>query len=857
MAKKTKGKDKNKNIDSYFYSLKKDKKGNFKFDYKSFFKSTYKYSKWTFFLFLLVVSLWGCFQSFVVSTNPQLGSGLELYQNKDDVYSNTYTYDPVLIIKTEELADYVSEEENTNLTDSENESYPYVPNLLFYTDVALGEINADPKSITDDKYVFNTTGYPVFSLATYSAYINSVYLSYVVDDPNTDENEQYTWYNKYRDPAYQCQENDCEENDFITGYQNALNAFLLPNGVTGAKWYLVPTPNQSSIAPTNISYQASQQVRPDNWADAKANGTERNDNAGWSLSVTTYNDDLTNAQSQTRFKSDSAPANATIEEYFITSNNEIDENGNWLFAEAGAYYQNTDTFITSQSSNNLTPYAIASAFPAYGTAQESEITIDQKQADLATKIASHGLVAKNSEDLNAKLGSIEYVDVEVDGETQSERIYTPGTLNNNQEQSLVFASPIPTEPYIPDSDTTDETDDAIEEQNSLYYIPFGGLYVQTFEGDVYLGSTFDEAAENYGAFKINQQIDNRHIIISWSDAWEYGPFYGLFVWPIAQFSLWVETWISWSAFGAWSAILGTIFIVLTLRLLSTLLTVNKFTSQAKTQEIQLKTAEVNAKYAIYDKKNKEMQRKKQAETMAIYKKEGVSPYGSIGTLLLTMPIFLSMWRVISALPAYKIGSLAGIGFGQSAFSALFGGAAAALLLIIPIVFVQYVSLKAPTWLAKKRKNVKHLDEKTKKAMKKSNRISNIMGIVFILIGLTIPSLLGIYWVVSGVYTIFISLLQHFILLRQAENHRLERLGTTRKEEIAKGNILSTKDKVLNVVLVFKKEKATVNSVNKEITKDKTIPVIDISNENQDNTQTKPLKEKNNPAIGISSDKKND
>ena len=116
--------------------------------------------------------------------------------------------------------------------------------------------------------------------------------------------------------------------------------------------------------------------------------------------------------------------------------------------------------------------------------------------------------------------------------------------------------------------------------------------------------------------------------------------------------------------------------------------------------------EVNAKYAIYDKSNKEMMSKKQQETMAIYKREGVSPFGSIGTMLLTMPIFLAMWRVISALPFYKIGTIAGVSFGSSSLSALFGGAPAALLIMIPVCFIQYVSFKAPTWLAKKRKGVK-------------------------------------------------------------------------------------------------------------------------------------------------------
>jgi len=59
------------------------------------------------------------------------------------------------------------------------------------------------------------------------------------------------------------------------------------------------------------------------------------------------------------------------------------------------------------------------------------------------------------------------------------------------------------------------------------------------------------------------------------------------------------------------------------------------------QELQGKKAVIDAKYAAY-KGNKQMEMRKNQEVQELYKKEGVSMFGSIGSIFLTMPFFLAI-----------------------------------------------------------------------------------------------------------------------------------------------------------------------------------------------------------------------
>lgn len=267
---------------------------------------------------------------------------------------------------------------------------------------------------------------------------------------------------------------------------------------------------------------------------------------------------------------------------------------------------------------------------------------------------------------------------------------------------------------------------------------------------------------------------NRFSMVSWSEAWAWGgPYYGMFVLPLSKLSMWVQSLMSYDAMGGWSVVLGVLLIIVMLRGLGTLLSWRKNNAQNKMQELQLQVSAIKAKYSDH-KENKQAKQRMQMEIQALYRKNGVNPLSSLSTMLVTLPIFLALWTIISAIPIYKIATMGAFVFALNPLKGIFNTGLMGfmyLLFALVIIGVQVLSTKLPNWLSNKRKNIKNLDEATKAQMKKSNRTMTIMLVVFIILGFTIPTLLGLYWVFSGMFTTGVTLFQHYKTERKSSERK--------------------------------------------------------------------------------------
>ncbi len=262
--------------------------------------------------------------------------------------------------------------------------------------------------------------------------------------------------------------------------------------------------------------------------------------------------------------------------------------------------------------------------------------------------------------------------------------------------------------------------------------------------------------------------ESRVTFIGWADwgkAWDvqYGPLYGAFVFPLAQLAMFLGTMFGYMA-SSWGVIFSIIVIVFLTRGLGALLSIKGTSNQMKMQEVQTDVAKIKAKYSKYDlKADPRMKQKQQMEIMALYRKKEINPMGSLGTIFITMPIFISLWIIISSLPAYKVVFMGNFSWAISSFYGIFnmGWLLFLYLLVgVSVGLVQGISSKLPTWLANKRKGVKRIDEATKEAAKKQNRTQNIMIGVFVFMGLTVPALFAFYWICSGFFTIILELIKH-------------------------------------------------------------------------------------------------
>lgn len=129
-------------------------------------------------------------------------------------------------------------------------------------------------------------------------------------------------------------------------------------------------------------------------------------------------------------------------------------------------------------------------------------------------------------------------------------------------------------------------------------------------------------------------------------------------------------------------------------------------------------------------------------------------------MIISLPVFIMMWRVIQSLPEFKSTVWLGLSFAETSWRRLFfSGEWQYLGLLVVVAAVQGVAQFLPQILNRKKfKERTSLEEE--KALKKANRTQRIMTIVFFFITLIFSAGLQVYWIISGIWTIIQTLSIH-------------------------------------------------------------------------------------------------
>ena len=277
---------------------------------------------------------------------------------------------------------------------------------------------------------------------------------------------------------------------------------------------------------------------------------------------------------------------------------------------------------------------------------------------------------------------------------------------------------------------------------------------------------------------------------TWSDAFEFGPFYGIFVWPFAWILLnfmWVTR--EWPA--GLSGLLGIIIILLIIRLITGVISVRSMFQTEKMQEIQGKAAEINAKYK--DMKDMQSRTKKQQEMTELYKKYNVKPFAAFEQIFVTLPIFLIIYRVITIVRPLKSEILFNIwDLGQTPLDQIFSNFTGSgdgqpagwtyiffLLIVIP---TQFMSQKVPQMLSRKRsRNAKTVGKSNNDALKKTKNMTLFLNIFMAIIATISATGIGLYWFFSALISMLQSYIIHKIIMKRREtkaniNSKLSKLG---------------------------------------------------------------------------------
>ena len=270
---------------------------------------------------------------------------------------------------------------------------------------------------------------------------------------------------------------------------------------------------------------------------------------------------------------------------------------------------------------------------------------------------------------------------------------------------------------------------------------------------------------------------------TWGNAWKQGLFQGLLVYPIS--------WVTESFVGLFSSghnaeklatgvpqILALLLVTVLIRGLTLLLTFRSTTASSKMQLLQPEIAKIQSKYPNSNT-NRNDQQRMAMEMQALYKKHGINPLSSLLVLIVQFPVFICVWGALQGSASLSTGSFLGLNLSQSISSAIFSGAAwangsavTALILFLLMAGAQVVSMLLPRILQKKKtKNIAKLGKNPaqKEQESKTRMFTIVMMVMIIVMGFTLASAMGVYWLVGALFAIAQTLITNAIGNKKKKN----------------------------------------------------------------------------------------
>jgi len=256
-------------------------------------------------------------------------------------------------------------------------------------------------------------------------------------------------------------------------------------------------------------------------------------------------------------------------------------------------------------------------------------------------------------------------------------------------------------------------------------------------------------------------------------------------------------------------VLAIIGLVVVVRAALIPLFVKQIKSQRKMMEIAPELRKVQDKYK--GKKDQLSREAMSRETMALYKKHGTTPVSSCLPLLVQMPVFFSLYSVLSTIKIHAESGLGGVGpltpeltlefynaklFGvaslhETLIDAVNAQNTTAIIILVTLVVLMIAS-QFFTQLQIISKNLSP-EAKTGQAYQMQKVMLYVLPLGFVFSGIFFPLGVVIYWFVSNLWTMG----QQFLVIREmptpgseAAKEREERLARKGKALDSSGKIVS-------------------------------------------------------------------
>ena len=257
---------------------------------------------------------------------------------------------------------------------------------------------------------------------------------------------------------------------------------------------------------------------------------------------------------------------------------------------------------------------------------------------------------------------------------------------------------------------------------------------------------------------------------------DYGPFYGLFVWPASKMVM-ALMYALRGLPGGLNVIFSLIILLIIIRLITIAVSLKATLQNERTVEIQNKVAEVTAKYkGLNDSLSKQ---RKQMEIMALYKKNNFRPLAPIEQVFISMPIFLIIFRIVTSTRPIKATILFNIwDLSKQPFNMVFynisSGGAWFILFLAILISVQVLQAIVPQRLAKSR-NTAYAPKSQMAKDEYRKRMMMQWGIQIAFIAMTSLSAagVGLYYIFNSLTTILQSYLIHKYVMSKKGSDKLK------------------------------------------------------------------------------------
>jgi len=290
---------------------------------------------------------------------------------------------------------------------------------------------------------------------------------------------------------------------------------------------------------------------------------------------------------------------------------------------------------------------------------------------------------------------------------------------------------------------------------------------------------------------------------------------GIILWPlkwavelILVFWHWILTAVGMGSSEGITWVLSIVGLVIVVRAAVFPLFVRQIKSQRKMMEIAPELRKVQEKYR--GKRDQLSREAMSRETMALYKKHGTTPVSSCIPILVQMPVFFSLYSVLSSIKANADKGLGGVGllspeltkefydaklFGvvslhETLIDAFNSNNMAAIILLIVLVVLMIAS-QFYTQLQIISKNLSP-EAKTGQAYQMQRIMLYVLPLGFIFSGVFFPLGVVIYWFISNLWT----MAQQFLVIREMPTPGSE-AAKQREERLArKGKAIDSSGKVV-------------------------------------------------------------